>query len=760
MVLGGALPFPIDFRPIDKRQSMVRSNPFNQRFAILVAAIFLTAAWSAVGQTIAISDDAEQGIYEHYISNGWSLNSGTISVEQSVVHSGLYAYQISPNSNGYRAATINFSPAYLTCWVYIPSSYSLPSGSNTGNICALLSTTSFIINGVGVINSGGTLYLYSSGTKGTHAVTTNAWHFIQYEYASSFTAWLDGVQDITGTLTAETKNSILIGLNSSGTGSVYVDDITVSSAASTNPTAAITVRHAYPTNHTAIAVQTYLWGAASTDSLVTSIDGSSVSTISNPGTYQAPIVTLTGLTAGNHTLLVALNNSGGTQRASWTETIATYGGTPLVAIDGYNNLVEGGNKVFPITGWWTQGYGLNWVQSGYTNTAGWVSGWASAYSTSQYQTYMTGSTANSDLNCVSSGVQTIGPYFSRAAGFGTDAQNFAGYAAFFTKSPCVLGWFAYDEASTNGYTTSQMQGVMNAVHANDNNHPFFYDDATLPYLNLQWYYPYMVADIYSSDNYPLCYANTFHNEGKQLSDWVNEMDRDARANYGLAPNFQILEFYNFVNSGSNFDCSSNNSITGTAVSATTIYNEAWLAVIHGRKGISWYDNGSLTSAYGPVCATLSQGNCFPANPQSSIGLFTSTIASITPAVVLAAPTGRTVTSNMTSNCVASPYTTGQRVDATVRENSAYAYVFAARVTDPICSPSENTVASLSTNLTVSRISAATTATVLNESRTVPVSASGVITDSFAPWAVHLYQIPKNGGPPPPVLNSTTVTPTN
>lgn len=722
--------------------------------ALLLAPAAMTEGQAVLNPPVLV-DDAEQAIYEPYISNGWTPNAGNISVTQAVVHSGKYAYQVTPGSSGYRGVTMGFSPIYLGCWIYVPATFSLASGASSGVICGLLSTTSWVTSGVGLTSSGGQLYLSGSGLPmGTHPVTTNSWHFVEYRYGTTATVWLDGTQDATGSMTTGAKNNVLIGmLASAGSGSIYVDDITVSASKSANPTAGLTVRHAYPTNRTAMKVQTYLWGAASTDSLVVSIDGAATTTIVNPGTYQEPVVQLSGLSAGSHTLQVALEDSSGATRVSSSENITAYGGTPTVAIDENNNLVRGGHKIFPVTGWFLGGNALPWFQAGYTNAGGWATGYDSTYTATTYQQYL-----ESSLDCLSTGMTMMGPLNQRIQGTcaasdttcATEAAGYAAYAAALKNHQCVLAWTGFDEASVQGWSVSRLQGAMNAVHSNDNNHPFTYDDASYPYLHLEWYYPALVADIYSTDNYPLCYAIPLHAQKKQMSDWVAMLDRDARANYGLVPNFNILELYKFT--GGNFDCTSNNSVTNTAVSAATIYNEAWMAVIHGRKGIGWYDNGSATTNYAPVCASDAAGSCFPTGPQNHIEKFVSAIASITPDVVLAAPTGRTVASNRTTNCNSTGPVLGQRVDAAVREDSSNVWVFAARLTDPLCTPGEDTAPAVTTQFTVSSLGNATAA-VFGENRNVAVS-NGVFTDSFAPWDVHIYKIPKGASttPPAPLLN--------
>jgi hypothetical protein len=767
----------------------------HRRIFLLVLTFFMLGAVprltaQATGGTVLFADDAERAIMEAWVWSGWGANVGSTGTpSQAQVHSGLWSYAFQAGQNAFW--TVPYSardPQYLKFWFYVPSSYSLTSGSTT-NLAGLESTTTYSAFPIGMTNSGETLYTSLKGATGTHGISTNTWHTIELKYnvgGGTITLWLDGTSDIALTgQTLATENTVYIGVTS-GTGTIYFDDFTVASAASGNPASGITVRHAYPGNRLAMKIQTYLWGAGSSDQLVSSIDGTTFSTISSPGTYQEPILVLTTLSAGNHILQVQLQDSGGMPRQTWTETIVACGCTPTNGIDAYNNIVRDGKKILPITGWMMNPDNANlWLGTGTPsgsnmngpgiNASGWASGWASNYSVSQYQQFMEGNSASafplSALNCLNGNdLPVIGPSVGRMGGFGTsgtaagDAANMAGYASALSNEPCILAWFGYDEASVNGWTQLQMAGTMNAAHANDSNHAFLYDDATTPYLNLSWYYPNSVADIYSSDNYPLCYSNSLHGNGaRQMSDWVHMMDREAYANYGLVPNYQVLELAIFANGAySNFNCSTSNE-AGTSISNTTVYNEFWMSFIHGRKGFAWYTDTGLQydSGYSPGCtaqATPPAKECFPVSSSGvpAITPVMSAVTAITPAVMLAAPTGRTVTSNQTTNCAASPYTAGARVDATVREDSSNVWVLAARLTDPLCNSNENTASTLSTQLTVSSLTNGT-ATVYGENRTVPVSG-GVITDNFNPWAVHIYQIPTSGGPPlsPPVLNPAVV----
>jgi hypothetical protein len=645
-------------------------------------------------------------------------------------------------------------PIYLKFWVYVPSSFTVPywDGGYAGTaaeVARLFNIPAYTRYEFALANTCASscpspvnLYVNAGsnvgtmGSNGTNIVTRDAWNSIEIEYnvgAGTITEWLNGTQDITltGQTLPSTMNNVMLGL-AQGTGSVYFDDVTVSDTYSGNPSSNVTVRHAYPGNRVKMKIQTYLWGEASTDVLVSSIDGTAFSTITNPGGYQEPILNVSALSAGNHTLLVALKNSGSSTRSSWTETLAASGAVPTVGIDENNNLVVGGHKIFPVTGWFTnQGSGLYWLQQGYTNAGGWVSPSAATYDESQYQTY---------CDTYHGYGRVAGPMSTRMSVAG-GVPDYAAYASTMTSDDCVLAWSTYDEPSVNGWTVSQMQRDMNNVHANDNNHPVIMDDAIVPGLNLNWYYPTLVADIYASDTYALCNAN---NSSPGATAWLAGLDQIPYANYSLVPQFDVIDFYRDTVDSHCAD-----------ITATTIYNEAWLSVIHGRKGVSWYDNGSEDeSDYGPVCSGSAQ-SCFVGSPSTHAGKFVSQVAAITPDSLLAGPgpNNRTVISNQTTNVT--PGAVGTRVDASVSDDGTNTWIFAARVTDLIVNSGDPSASDLSTTLTISPAITGT-ATVYGESRTVSV-VGGALTDNFSPYGVHLYWLADTTTPIPNRITSGKVT---
>jgi hypothetical protein len=137
--------------------------------------------------------------------------------------------------------------------------------------------------------------------------------------------------------------------------------------------------------------------------------------------------------------------------------------------------------------------------------------------------------------------------------------------------------------------------------------------------------------------------------------------------------------------------------------------EAWLAVIHGVRGISWW---------GPL-AYIDSAH------QKAMAKFMSEISSLKDVVM--SSTTRTVTSDQTA--------THARVDAMARESNGNVYIFSARLSDV----GEDSDPAITADLTISGLGS-TSANVYGESRTVSV-ANGVLTDVFAPSSVHIYEIP-------------------
>ena len=217
-----------------------------------------------------------------------------------------------------------------------------------------------------------------------------------------------------------------------------------------------------------------------------------------------------------------------------------------------------------------------------------------------------------------------------------------------------------------------------------------------------WHYPIvpnsaeMVADVYSSDMYPLIYQT----QGFTVAQWVDQIERVKRYTYDLTP------WYVFVEGGIQ-PCSDPPVCTGGhGPTPAQVTMEAWLAVIHAVKGISWW---------GPLAYIDS-------SHRQAMTDFATTVSSLKDAIL--SSSGPIVKSDRTE-----PHA---RVDVTGRSYGGNLYIFATRLSDV----GEDSDPAIAANFTISGFGSGT-ATVYGENRTVPV-VNGVLTDIFEPSAVHIY----------------------
>jgi hypothetical protein len=131
--------------------------------------------------------------------------------------------------------------------------------------------------------------------------------------------------------------------------------------------------------------------------------------------------------------------------------------------------------------------------------------------------------------------------------------------------------------------------------------------------------------------------------------YLDAMDRMATNNKGLIPIYPSL-----LAGARIYELSAEHS-------SAEVYAEAWLNVIHGAKGISWFPYH--------VASTVRW---------DSMKRFSDQMAALKN-VVLSAPGSRTVSDSSSAAL--------NRVDTMIRESAGYVYVFAARVTEHDPSPS-------------------------------------------------------------------------
>jgi hypothetical protein len=287
----------------------------------------------------------------------------------------------------------------------------------------------------------------------------------------------------------------------------------------------------------------------------------------------------------------------------------------------------------------------------------------------------------------------------------------------------LLMWTWKDEpdigSAPGQVAPSRMLALTQATHNNDPNHPVITNLAGYPFSNINdrrngWHYPIvansseLISDVYSADMYPYIYQSS----GWTVAQWLAGIDKQQAYTYNLVP------WFTFVEAGIQ-PCSNPPTCAGGAgPTPAQLTMEAWLAVIHGVKGISWWGSDLTYSDSAHLAA---------------MAAFATRASQLTS--VILGTSGRTVTSNCTTD--------HNRVDAAVRESGGYVYVLAARLTDV----GEQSDPAINAQFNVSGVGSGS-ASVVGENRSVAVSG-GVLADSFSTYGVHIYQIPAGNSQPAP-----------
>jgi hypothetical protein len=508
----------------------------------------------------------------------------------------------------------------------------------------------------------------------------------------------------------------------------------------------VTVRHMGTYARSGMKLSVALTGQATGDQLVVTLGGAEVYRKSGSLTSsEAASFTLGTMAAGDYTMVTSLLNSGGTLRASASETLHAYP-RGNVTINEYNSVAVAGSPKFIIAPWleniatWQP-----WYDAGEFTGYGWQSDWAATYSPSQYSGMIDTVISRSPLGVIGPGTRTPD------GGFGPSPATIATYAVYPTVRDRMLIWYWTDEPDINlapygttkcaaGTGCDQLRAMMQATHTNDSSYKpvitdFYGYDPDVSIASRGFIYPNIVSDIFSFDLYPVIQSHKqsasglctgVHNDmgGCQVTfaQWIDAFELIKSYYNDTVPFMPIIEMAGEA-VGTSSHCTSGNPCPGPT--ANQFRMEVYNAVVHGAKGLSmwetWRNPGEPTAAV-----------------QAQLTDFMSKLGRGMEGAILAPINSRTATSNQN--------TPGSRVDAMVREDATNVWVISQRVTDDIANPSEATAPPLSTQLTVSGTTNAT-ATVFDETRTVPV-VNGVITDNFDPYATHIYQIPKTAGTPP------------
>jgi hypothetical protein len=319
------------------------------------------------------------------------------------------------------------------------------------------------------------------------------------------------------------------------------------------------------------------------------------------------------------------------------------------------------------------------------------------------------------------------------------------------KSSAMFAWIWQDEPNMGGSGDRVYMPVIgawsyighhgNGTYTGDANHPSFngfeggdklIDDylGDYPLMGKKW-----LQDIFSYDTYPIKYWLWPHQNNATYGTYaiyLTQLDTYISNNKGLVP---IIPSINPGADDGFVYASGDGAVSHTSA---MVYMEMWMNVIHGAKGELLFcnDNTSATIRWDAI-------KKFNDEMAGTNGYSPA----LTPIVLGPAPV-RTVTRTDQANTDLAP--TPNRVDTMIREpGDGYIYIIAARITEPdwitgaLYTGEEPTT--ITPSFTISGISSAVTAAVYSESRNVSVSASGVFSDTFNKWDVHIYKIPVSGG---------------
>lgn len=208
-------------------------------------------------------------------------------------------------------------------------------------------------------------------------------------------------------------------------------------------------------------------------------------------------------------------------------------------------------------------------------------------------------------------------------------------------------------------------------------------------------------DWVSNDIYP--YTGWLPDEGRRGDPTYVADPLDLLRSWTDKPQFNFIETSNqyFVS-------------TGTGITPGGLRAEIWLSIIHGTRGFVYFPQ--VVAAVGGTPDTDGTPADVAAEMTTQNGIVTQ----------LATTLQGAINPSTLSATVPSPLQAGWRDTA----GAAYFFVVNPR----------NATAS-NARVTLTGIGSATSATVYNESRTVAIS-SGALTDTFGPYAVHIYVVAK------------------
>lgn len=442
----------------------------------------------------------------------------------------------------------------------------------------------------------------------------------------------------------------------------------------------------------------------------------------------------------------------GSKGGIWREKFTNPASTPTVSINENNAFVIGGNTVFPIAAFMINTNQFSqYITNMGVNSAHTV-GYYATHNSTNWGTFCTAAAAaniycmgpNRGNYALDASIWT--PYLANRWKFNHDPDVMATYVSDNKNNAGLFAWQWQDEPNMGGKGQQVCLAVQAAwayiAHADDPNHPVmhgYYGADWGKYLGESpraWDYlgshDYMggkkwIPEVIGFDIYPITYfrAHPCLNSADMgmIASYLDDVDRFIRLNSSTGGN-SLTPFTPAINP-------SDRNVGLTPVhTADEVYNENWLNVIHGAKGLlafAYFDPTSIR--WDAMKKFANQMNV----AQSPLPAFKD--------IALLAPSTRTVTDDSNSPL--------DRVDFIARDYGSELWIFSARVTEPdpvspyLYQGTEPTYTGSSrgdvTTFTVQNLLATDTVTVVGENRTISHGARS-FSDQFAKHAVHIYRI--------------------
>jgi len=437
------------------------------------------------------------------------------------------------------------------------------------------------------------------------------------------------------------------------------------------------------------------------------------------------------LVQDDYVVIAELLNSGGARISGglWRDKFSKrYSGIPKVGIDENNSFWVNGELFFPMGTYMTDASKMiNTVDLAAVNMLH-TEGYYPTHNPTTFGNYLDSAEAE--------GMSVIGPgrgdYPICAPPnrwqFNHNPDRIAEYVSLNKDKPAIFAWVWQDEPNMGGRAQKVYLPTMAAwlyvSHREDSQHPSFNNlygpDWSKYYGTSPNLYDYLgsaqlfggkkwTQDIFQFDIFPIKY---------RLHATLNFVDMGPYAAYLDALDRIHLNNKNFtpvipaINPGAD-----DGYQAGITHSAEQVYSEAWMNVIHGAKGIGWFQY------FNPSTIRW-----------AAMKKFADQMKVLAP-VVLGPKPAISVTDNAN--------TALNRVDTMIREKDGVVYVFAARVTepDPIDGAKYTGVepASITVSFKISGLTGSASAEVVDEGRVRTVT-DGKFTDTFAKNAVHIYKI--------------------